>query len=112
METVECARIEQQNIAFAHISAAFGNHLINVGSADIGAWFLVGDIDTGSFAIKQIEGHLVYGRRFRSRIQVAEGIYMRRAMIAHHEASGLVREPSLEVFNRLFVRMMFPYDGL
>src|SRR5260370_6725352 len=112
MKPIECARIEEQDITFADISTRPGDSLIDIGSIDIGAWVLVGDIDARSITIEKVEGHLLNRGGFRMRIQVAQGIDMGRAMIAHQEAPGLIGKAALKVLRCLLVRMMFPYDGL
>src|SRR6266702_96722 len=104
-----CRRVKCR---LAHISTRPGDSLIDIGSIDIGAWFLVRDIDACSITIEKVEGHLLNRGGFRTRVQVAQGIYVGRAMIAHQEAPGLIGKASLKVLRCLLVRMMFPYDSL
>src|SRR5260370_39760146 len=97
MKPIECARIEEQDITFADISTRPGDSLIDIGSIDIGGWVLVGDIDARSITIEKVEGHLLNRGGFRMRIQVAHGIAMGLAMIAHQEAPGVMRKAALKV---------------
>ena len=65
------------------IGARPGDNLVDISGTDVSARLFMRDIDTGGIAIEQIEGHFINRRSLRAGIQVAQGIDMGRAMIAH-----------------------------
>src|SRR5260370_39037897 len=112
VKPVECAGVEKKDVAFAHIKTSFRNNSVQVTGTNIGAWFGMRDINASGLTIEKVKGHFVNRRSFRSRIQVAQGINMGRAMVAHQKSPGLVGESAFEVLDRFLMQMVFPDHGL
>src|SRR6266487_7025943 len=112
MKAIERTSVEEQDVAFTDIGAEPGDSLVDISGTDVSAWFFMRDIDAGGITIEKIEGHFINRRSLSARVQVAQGIYMGRAMIAHQEAPGLIGKAALKVLRCLLVRMMFLYKGL
>src|SRR5579884_1250993 len=112
MQPIECPRVEKKNIAPANPCMRAGNGIIHIGAADIGARLLMREIDACSRSIEQVQCHLIYRGSFGARIQMAEGIHMCWTVIAHQQATRLIREATFKVLDRLLVRMMLPYHRL
>src|SRR6266702_147286 len=108
MQAIERAGVEKEYVTFAHIQASFRHNSIQIISIDVSARLCMRNINAGGLTIEQVERHLIDGWCLRTRIQVAEGIDMCRAVIAHQKPTRLIGKASLEILHRLLVQMVFP----
>src|SRR5712691_12028165 len=105
MQAIERAGVEKKYVTFAHIQSSFRHNSIQIISIDVAARLCMRNINAGGLTIEQVERHLIDGWCLRTRIQVAEGIDMCRAVIAHQKPTRLIGKASFKVFHSLFMCM-------
>src|SRR5260370_18076354 len=111
MQAIECAGVEKKYVTFAHIQPSFRHNSIQIISIDVAARLCMRDINAGGLGIEEVERHLIDGGSLWPRIQMAEGIDMCRAMIAHQQTPRLIRETTFEILDRLLMKMVLPDHG-